>query len=380
MWTAAHQTAAHRTTARRGGGCRRPGLPARGKLLAATLAALALLAGPAAPAVAQAGWQQFPVPATGSYALRYLPPGLDPGEPAPAVVFLHGAGATPEDWRPFLTPVADELGCVLVLPAALSGLGFGVGADDRTVVESLRRVAQEVTLDPARVAVSGHSAGGAYAFVLAHGGLFRFSGLFTLAAPYRTVLAVADPDYTAPWRMYYGTEDPNYQFGGFTALAQQATRLGIPWQADLQPGHGHSTWPEGTLRAGFAFLLEQRYGTPGGCLPGETRLCLAGGRFAVEATWRDFQQRTGAARVTPARTPEAGLLWFFQADRWELQVKLVDGCGVNGHYWLFAAGTTNVAFTLRVTDLAAGREKVYENPLGSTAQPILDTRAFATCP
>jgi pimeloyl-ACP methyl ester carboxylesterase len=348
----------------------------------AVLALAAILLGLAiSPGVAAApGWRRLAIPATGSYALRYLPPGLDTTQPAPAVVFLHGSGATPEQWQDLLSPVADQLSFVLVLPAAISGLGFGVGADDVTVAESLRLVGGEVALDPTRVAIGGHSAGGAYAIVLAYGKALRFSGVFSMSAPYRTVLAVADPDYAAPLRFYYGTEDPNYQGGSFAALGQQANRLGVPWEADVRSGYGHSTWPEESLVGGFAFLLAQRYGTAGGCVPADTRLCLRGGRFAVEATWTDPRGHSGPAQVTAARTSDSGLLWFFQASNWELQVKVLDGCPVNGHYWVFAAGTTNVGFSLRVRDLVGGGERAYDNPVGQVALSITDVGAFATCP
>src|SRR4030095_8305598 len=35
------------------------------------------------------------------------------------------------------------------------------------------------------------------------------------------------------------------------------------------------------------------------CVSSDTRLCLVGGRYAVEATWRDFSGRTGPAHTHP---------------------------------------------------------------------------------
>jgi hypothetical protein len=36
---------------------------------------------------------------------------------------------------------------------------------------------------------------------------------------------------------------------------------------------------------------------------------------------------------------------------------MIDGCGLNGHYWVFAGGLTNVKVVLTVTDmpLSGGR-------------------------
>ena len=49
-------------------------------------------------------------------------------------------------------------------------------------------------------------------------------------------------------------------------------------------------------------------------------------------------------------------------------------------FWVFAAATTNVEYTITVTDTQEQQVKTYFNPLGTPAQPIQDTAAFATCP
>ena len=59
---------------------------------------------------------------------------------------------------------------------------------------------------------------------------------------------------------------------------------------------------------------------------------------------------------------------------------MLDGCGLNNRFWVFSAATTNVAYTLTVTDSETGTKKEYVNPLGVSAPAITDTDAFATCP
>jgi hypothetical protein len=61
-------------------------------------------------------------------------------------------------------------------------------------------------------------------------------------------------------------------------------------------------------------------------------------------------------------------------------IKVLDGCNINNRYWVFAAATTNVEYTLRVTDTETGASKQYRNPLGQASPAITDTSAFATCP
>ncbi len=108
-------------------------------------------------------------------------------------------------------------------------------------------------------------------------------------------------------------------------------------------------------------------------------LCLNGGRFRVEVEWQTAGGDVGSGQVVPAGTADSGLFWFFRSSNWELLVKVLDGCGVNGHFWVFAAGTTNVQFVLNVTDTLTGAVASYSNPPGRPADAITDTQALATC-
>jgi hypothetical protein len=97
-------------------------------------------------------------------------------------------------------------------------------------------------------------------------------------------------------------------------------------------------------------------------------------------TWRDFTGQTGVGSVAACSTADSGLFWFFHPDNWELMVKVLDGCALNGHHWVFAAATTTVEYTLTVTDTLTGETKAYHNPLGTPAVAITDTSALAGCP
>jgi hypothetical protein len=79
-------------------------------------------------------------------------------------------------------------------------------------------------------------------------------------------------------------------------------------------------------------------------------------------------------------TDDSGYFWFFDAGNIEVVAKVLDGCGVNGRYWVLAGGLTNVEAALVVTDTKTGAAKPYANPAGTAFQPIQDTAAFATCP
>jgi hypothetical protein len=118
-----------------------------------------------------------------------------------------------------------------------------------------------------------------------------------------------------------------------------------------------------------------------GCVADIQTLCLGDGRYRVQVTWKDFQGGTGAGSVVSTVTArDSGMFWFFAPANWELLVKVLDGCGVNGKHWVFAAATTNVEYTLTVTDTLTDQFVTYHNPLGRSAPAITDTGALAGCP
>ncbi len=115
------------------------------------------------------------------------------------------------------------------------------------------------------------------------------------------------------------------------------------------------------------------------CTPSDTTLCLRQARFSITVAWRDFESRTGLARVVdtaPVTSDTSGLFWFFRPTNWELLVKVIVGCTVNQHFWVFAAATTNLEFDIEVTDHTTGQERTYHNALGQSADAITDTSAL----
>ena len=111
------------------------------------------------------------------------------------------------------------------------------------------------------------------------------------------------------------------------------------------------------------------------CEADDLTLCLERGRFAVRARWAtDEDNGDGKAWL---RTRDTGLYWFFSPNNVEIVVKVLDGCAINGHRWVFAAGLTDVAVTMTVTDSETGEEVTWENPAGTLFQPIQEVKAFS---
>ncbi len=114
------------------------------------------------------------------------------------------------------------------------------------------------------------------------------------------------------------------------------------------------------------------------CASSPDTLCLADGRFRVKAHWADFLGQSGPAFAVP-QSGSSGLFYFFEENNLEVAIKVLDGCAINGKFWVYAAGLTNVEVTLTVEDLVGGSTWQRSNPLGIPFQPILDSSAFGTC-
>ena len=73
---------------------------------------------------------------------------------------------------------------------------------------------------------------------------------------------------------------------------------------------------------------------PGGgdesCTADEHTLCLQGSRYRVQATWWTAEGASGMAGTAEHATDDSGLFWFFRPDNWEVLIKVLDGCSING--------------------------------------------------
>lgn len=118
----------------------------------------------------------------------------------------------------------------------------------------------------------------------------------------------------------------------------------------------------------------------GNCTPSATILCLNGGRFRVSVAWNQAGGANGVGSVVPGFTSDSGLFWFFAPTNYEIMVKVLNGCSVNNRHWVFFLATTDVGFTLTITDTMTQTTKSYQNPLGKVSPVITDTEAFNTCP
>ncbi len=114
------------------------------------------------------------------------------------------------------------------------------------------------------------------------------------------------------------------------------------------------------------------------CAPDATFLPLRNGRFLACVRWETTAGQRGSG--VPANwSDESGGFWFFDDANLELFVKLLDGCGINGHYWLYVSGLTDVGVDLALLDTWTGAVRSYARPRGVPFVAIQDVDAFSTC-
>ena len=174
----------------------------------------------------------------------------------------------------------------------------------------------------------------------------------------------------APWPTSNDAFDlPLVSAGELLRHALTVDLSGAPWRI----GTFERRLLDGSAPAGERVVAEVPLP---GCVDTGRTLCLADNRFAMTAS---FQTPAGEEGDGQARSlsNESGTFWFFEPENRELIVKVLPACQVNGHYWFFAAGLTDVGVQILLTDPETGIGNLYANPIGRPFEPILDTEALA---
>ena len=123
------------------------------------------------------------------------------------------------------------------------------------------------------------------------------------------------------------------------------------------------------------FLVEAS--EPAGfCVADAETLCLQDSRYAVNVDWWTAAGKSGAGSVVHEGTNDSGLFRFFNRENWEVLIKVLDGCALNGHVWVYGASTTDLGYSIRVTDTVTETVKEYRNEPGHPAPAITDGTAF----
>ncbi len=109
------------------------------------------------------------------------------------------------------------------------------------------------------------------------------------------------------------------------------------------------------------------------CVPETTPLVFDG--YNVRVCYETGGGAVGEAKAGIWASGESGLLWFFNRDNAEVLVKVLNGCHINNHRWVYVAPVTDLAFNLYVVD-SEGRAWSHHNRQGDTASTRSDNEAF----
>ncbi len=187
----------------------------------------------------------------------------------------------------------------------------------------------------------------------------------------------AGADYTAATGILtWASGDGAAKSFPVTTLADAASEGSETVHLTLSDPTGGATLDE--LRQTAVLDIMDADGQTSPCDDDPTHLCLLANRFKVEVTWRTGQGQTGPA-LADQLSDNSGTFWFFDAGNRELLLKVLDACAPFGSYWVFFSATTDVGFTVEVTDTATGVQREYSNPAGMPAPPVTDTSSFKTC-
>lgn len=141
--------------------------------------------------------------------------------------------------------------------------------------------------------------------------------------------------------------------------------------ADFYANGWEST--EGTIR--FDALPPVTIGSCAGLEDDLTAVCLRDGRFLFRVDWRSQYDGSEGVGTMRQLTDESAVASFFDEENVELVFKLLDGSGINRHFWVFYGALSDVEYTLYVTDRETGEFREYRNPPGEICGRG-DTMAF----
>jgi hypothetical protein len=147
---------------------------------------------------------------------------------------------------------------------------------------------------------------------------------------------------------------------GYTFSDEGAFQNFVSCNGDVQPLHGSSLY-------GFAGI------------PFQQQVWLHN-RFVVAID--QVSNHPGNGIATPVRfgSSDSAFFWFYNDTNFEVQIKVLDGCAINGHWWVFFAGTTNQAHRVRVADSLWNQIETYTRVLGPPAPAITDITTAFRCP
>lgn len=230
-------------------------------MVAVTILIMALLGGGLTPAPARVTRERLEF--QGKKRTYYLlaPEGL--AEPAPLLLLLHGSGrngmSQVEKWK----DLAEKEGIILAGPDALNSIGWQPREDGPAFLHALvEALKAKHRIDPRRVYIFGHSAGGEHALLMS----LLESEYFAAVAVHAGALREEEHrliDYArrkTPLFILIGTRDQYFPLPLVRATHEALRAKGFEARIREIAGHDHNYYARASEinREVWAFLKEQR--------------------------------------------------------------------------------------------------------------------------
>jgi hypothetical protein len=201
----------------------------------------------------------------------------------------------------------------------------------------------------------------------------------------QTVTLSSTADTAVTWTF----DDPTIASGSnlyFTHTESGPGGVQFNLQSNLCPGDLESVGTSAvTNNLSVAVILTQNITTTG-CLSTNQILCIdnqpGDRRFRVTVTYATSQAggKSGSGQaisLSSLGVNQGGLFWFFDPANPELLIKVLNGCPINQHFWVYYSAGTNVGLHVTVTDTTTGHTVTYTNPDLTAAPPVQDTGALS---
>ncbi|HVM75978.1 MAG TPA: alpha/beta fold hydrolase [Candidatus Saccharimonadales bacterium] len=173
----------------------------------------------------------------------YVPEGLAKDKPTSLLVLFHGSGHDGDSLIKPWSDLASREGLILVAPNSLDSSEWNPRTDPPDLIrEIVNEVEREITIDPTRIYLFGHSAGGVYALYL---GLYE-SDYFAAIGVHAAALMGDDRDLLAraprkiPIAIWIGNQDQHFPLSVVRDTSNELIHYGFPVRLIEMPGHDHN--------------------------------------------------------------------------------------------------------------------------------------------
>jgi predicted peptidase len=219
------------------------------KTLCLTTLALAWLAAPAAAEAPKTGFldRVYKAPDGKEYKyVLFVPAAYSPKEPAPVILFLHGAGERGTDGKrqanvgigKAIKKDEKSFPFITVMPQAEKTWKAGSEDADRALA-ILEEVQKEYKTDPKRVCLTGLSMGGVGTWSLAAKYPDRWAAIVPICGPGDVATAAAIKDL--PCWCFWGDKD-NFANKSMPKMVEALKDAGGKPKFTEYPGVGHNSW------------------------------------------------------------------------------------------------------------------------------------------